>query len=201
MPSGPAHTAGPAPARRERDVTARKATRPWRPPPRQRVDRPKHRSEWPLSGRWSHKGEPPETGCDPLPIPRHDPWPGAEPLAMQLRMCEFNRQSSRGALRLVVCLKQRRMFMPQPPGTTPPRQKNEHRDGSGREALMRCLHRTPRSSKNSTALAGCRSKRPSVWGPPPGRAAGDACDRRSAAGRVAPTGTKATEAQAWLERR
>jgi hypothetical protein len=45
---------------------------------------------------------------------------------MQLPMCELNRQSSRGALRLVVCLQQRRMFMRHPP-TEPIASSTDHR--------------------------------------------------------------------------
>jgi hypothetical protein len=56
------------------------------------------------SSRVSHKGEPPETGCDPLPNAEARPVAGGRTLAMQLRMCEvaelpkFTRRASAGCV-------------------------------------------------------------------------------------------------------
>jgi hypothetical protein len=47
--------------------------------------------------RLLHKAEPPETGCDRPPTTDGRPVAGARTLAIQLRMCQLNRRSSRGA--------------------------------------------------------------------------------------------------------
>jgi hypothetical protein len=80
---------------------------------------------WGLAGpRLSHGGEgvagaePSETGCDPLPNTDARPVAGGRTLAMEPRICQLNRHSPRGALRLVVCLKQRRSFMRHPRADT-----------------------------------------------------------------------------------
>jgi hypothetical protein len=47
-------------------------------------------------------------------VPTQRPVAGGRTLAMQLHICQLDRQSSRGALRLVVCARQRRLFVRHP---------------------------------------------------------------------------------------
>ena len=65
--------------------------------------------------RVSRKAKAPETGCDPVPSTDARRTAGGRTLAMQLRIPQCNRQSSSAGLRVVVCPKQWRLFMPRHP--------------------------------------------------------------------------------------